>query len=329
MGKTAQTGKAVEILEGCRRVAILGHQFPDGDAIGSVLALGMMLKARGYDVQASWPDPFEIPLKYSFLPGMELLVEPGDVDFDGRVVIALDCAKAERLEELMQQAMRRPLINIDHHPDNTLFGEANIIEEDASATAQIIYSLIPAFGLVLDREAAVCLYTGLVTDSGRFQFSNTTSATLRIAGALIAAGVEPHWIYTNVYQSDSLAYLKLSGEVLCRAVYDPDLGLMYGYLSQEELKRFNVDMNETEDLIDHLRALRGHKIVALFKQLANGSVRVSLRSRIDIDIGSIARKLGGGGHRVAAGYTSSKKGVEEALAELKGEIVAGQGPGNR
>jgi phosphoesterase RecJ-like protein len=124
-------------------------------------------------------------------------------------------------------------------------------------------------------------------------------------------------VYENVYQSDSLNYLRLSGEVLCSSVYEADLGLIYGYVSQADLESFGVRMNETEDLIDNLRTLRGHHIVALFKEQPDGRVRVSLRSRSDVDIGTLARSFGGGGHRVAAGYTSSRNGFGEALDELK------------
>jgi phosphoesterase RecJ-like protein len=244
--------------------------------------------------------------------------------------MAMDCANAGRLEELEEGALERPILNIDHHPDNSLFGTCNIVRQDASATSQLVFELAPGLGFEVDRDVAICLYTGLVTDTGRFQFSNTTARTLRIAADLVEAGVEPHLVFENVYQDDSLPYLRLSGEMLCRAVYEPDIGLVYGTLSQADLRRCGVLMTETEDLIDYLRALRGHRVVALFKEMRDGGVRVSLRSRKDTDIGSIARKLGGGGHRVAAGYTSSKGDFAGALSELRDEIIeAIRGPGGR
>jgi phosphoesterase RecJ-like protein len=322
MAKTADLEKAAGVIRGNDRALVIGHQFPDGDAIGSVLGMGLMLRSAGFEIQASWPEPFEIPEKYSFLPGTELLVKPAAVDIDAQVAFALDCANAGRLEELKERALAVPLINMDHHPDNSLFGTANIVEPTCSATAEIVYDASKAFGFDIDRDIATCLYTGIVTDTGRFQFSNTTSTTLRVAAELVDRGVEPNNVYENVYQSDSLPYLRLSGEVMGSAVYDCDLGLIHGYLSQADLARHGVKMNETEDLIDNLRALRGHKVVALFKQQADGTIRVSLRSRKEVDIGSVARSLGGGGHRVAAGYTSSATEIDEALAELKGEIIA-------
>ena len=329
MEMKAQIDKAAAIVKAGRSAVVLGHQFPDGDAIGSVLGLGLMLRRAGYDVQASWAEPFDMPEKYSFLPGMELLRGPADVDFAGSIAFALDCANEKRLEELKDKALAVTLVNIDHHPDNTQFGEVNLTDPVASSTSQIVCSLAGPFGLGIDPEVATCLYTGLVTDTGRFQFSNVSSETLRIAAGLIDCGANPHSVYENVYQSDSLNYIRLSGEVLCRSIYDCDLGLIYGYVSQEDLKTFGVRMNETEDLIDGLRTLRGHRIVALFKAQPDGRVRVSLRSRADVDIGSLARSFGGGGHRVAAGYTSSKENIDDALGELKEKIIAdGLGPDN-
>jgi phosphoesterase RecJ-like protein len=322
MVKTAQFEEAGRLITENRSMLVLCHQYPDGDAIGSVLALSMMLKAAGKEVQASWPEPFDIPEKYRFLPGMELLVRPKDISWEVGLTIVLDCANARRLDDLEERSLAGPAINIDHHPDNTLFATANIVDSQASATSEIVYRAAGPFGLSLDKDIAVCLYTGIVTDTGRFQFSNTTFETLRIAGDLVELGVKPHVIYHSVYQSDSLEYLRLSGEVLCRAVYDCELGLIYGYVSRQDLASFGVKMNETEDLIDNLRALRGHRVAALLKELPEGNVRVSLRSRVDVDIGSVARRLGGGGHKVAAGYTSEKRSISEAVAELKGEIIA-------
>ena len=330
MEMKAQIDKTAAIVKAGRSAVVLGHQFPDGDAIGSVLGLGLMLRGAGYTVQASWAEPFDMPEKYAFLPGMAMLRRPAEVDFGGSIAFALDCANEKRLEELKEKALSVTLLNIDHHPDNTQFGAVNLTDPQASSTSQIVCSLAGPFGLGIDADVATCLYTGLVTDTGRFQFSNVSSETLRIAAGLIDCGVDPHAVYENVYQSDSLNYLRLSGEVMCRSVYERDLGLIYGYVSQGDLESFGVRMNETEDLIDDLRTLRGHRIVALFKEQPDGRVRVSLRSRSDVDIGSLARSFGGGGHRVAAGYTSSKDNIGDALGELKEKIIAsGLGPDNR
>lgn len=320
--KRHEVGRANRLIEESDSVVVLSHQNPDGDAFGSVLGLGLMLRGAGLNVKASWPDPVELPLKYEFLPGKELLVSPADLRLDD-LVIAVDCASAGRLGELEDAVLEVDhIINIDHHPDNSLFGAVNLVDATASATTEILYEEAGDLGLEMDRDIAVCLYTGLVTDTGRFQFSNTSAETFRIASELVEMGADPNRLYEEIFQGDTLSYMRLTGEMVSRAVFEPETGLVHVFMPQEELRRFGVEMNETEDLIDSLRTLRGHRIAALFKEQDDGRIRVSLRSRSDTDIGTVARSLGGGGHRAAAGYTSEKGSFEEALQELKGEIVA-------
>ncbi|MBN2169030.1 MAG: bifunctional oligoribonuclease/PAP phosphatase NrnA [Actinobacteria bacterium] len=318
------------LIKGSESVVILGHQYPDGDAIGSVLGLGLMLRDLGKIVEVSWPEPFEVPGKLSFLPGLDMMVSPDKLEPED-LIVTVDCASRERLPDF-HKILRGGfnVINIDHHTDNTMFGTVNIVDKEGAATAEIIYLIHKDLGLELTKDAAVCFYTGILTDTGKFQFNNTSGETLKVASELAEAGVVPSWIYENVYQSDSLNYLLFTGDALSRCVLEEDLGLTYIFVSQENLKRFGVRMSETEDMIDNLRALKTHRIAALFKELENGTIRVSLRSKNDIDIGSVARKLGGGGHRVAAGYTSSQKGFENTLKELRREIVeAGWDTDNR
>jgi phosphoesterase RecJ-like protein len=323
-----EIARAAEIISGSDELVIFGHQFPDGDAIGSILGLALMLEHAGHRIQASWPEPFDPPAKYDFLPGQSMLRRPGELERAG-AAIALDCANAGRLEELQDIALAAAgLVNIDHHPDNSMFGDANLVDQRCAATAQIIYEHAAELGARLDRDSALCLYTGIVTDTGRFQYSNTLAGTFDAAAAMVRMGVEPNFVFASVYQNDSMSYLRLSGAVLSGAVYDEPLGLVYAAVRREDLARFGVAMNETEDLVDSLRALRGHRVAALFKELSDGTVRVSLRSRADTDIGSLARRMGGGGHRVAAGYTSSARCVDAAIDELREEL-GGRGAGAR
>ncbi len=323
-----ELNRAAELLASSEPVMIFGHEWPDGDAIGAVLGLGIALAEKGKRVQMSWPGPLEMPQKYQFLPEIEKLVASRELRPEG-IAIAVDCATEDRLKELKEVAFAAGgLINIDHHPDNTRFGSVNLVDETAAATCEILYAICEKLGFAVGYEAALCLYTGIVTDTGRFQFSNTTAGTLATASGILSKGVKPNFVYENVYQSNSLAYIRLTGEVLTRAVYDEDLSFVYGWIKQEDLKKFGVRLYETEDLIDDLRALKGHVIAAVFKEQPSGAIRVSVRSRLECDIGSIARKLGGGGHRVAAGYTSARGTLEEAVEELKGEIIASGRSGN-
>lgn len=314
--------KAASLINGHRSAVVLGHEHPDGDAIGSSLGLGLMLENVGYRVCASWPEPFKIPHKFQFLPGMRMLARSEEMPEDG-IVITVDCANLDRLEAFKPAILSADaVINIDHHPDNSRFGAVNIVDPAAAATAEILYLAAQNMGLKVGLESAVCLYTGIVTDTGKFQFANTTATTLRAASEMVSMGVDVNEIYCNIYQSDSLAYIRLAGRILEGAAFQEDIGLIYVGVTREELDKSGVNMEETEDLIDGLRALRGHSVAAVFKEIRDGRIRVSLRSRNDMDIGSVARRLGGGGHMVAAGYTSTTRSMEEAVAELREELIA-------
>lgn len=315
---------AASLIKGHSSAVVLGHEHPDGDAIGSSLGLGLMLEDVGYRVRVSWPQPFSLPHKFQFLPGMRMLARPEELPEDG-IVFTVDCANLDRLEVFKPAILSADaVINIDHHPDNSRFGAVNIVNPAAAATAEILYLAAGDLGLSVDPEAAVCLYTGIVTDTGKFQFANTTATTLQAASDMVGMGVDISEIYGNVYQSDSLAYIRLAGRILEGAVFHEDVGLIYVCVTREELEKSGVNMEETEDLIDGLRALRGHNVAAVFKEIRDGRIRVSLRSRNDLDIGSVARRLGGGGHMVAAGYTSKARSMDEAVAELRGELIAGE-----
>lgn len=319
--EASEVRRAAEIIASRESALLVAHQNPDGDAVGSLLGLSIMLEKEGYSVEATWPGPFKMPGKYEFLPGAGFL-RPPEVVSREELVITLDCANVDRLQELEPIVSdARDVINIDHHPDNSDFGTVNLVDEGASATAEILYLNAGELGIEVGLDSAICLYTGIVTDTGRFQFSNTTATTLRAAGEMVGMGVDPYKVFENVYQGDSMAYIRLSGKVMGSAVYDGEIGLVRAYLNQADLSEYGVEMEETEDLIDSIRSLKGHRIAALFKELTNGKIRVSLRSRRDVDIGSVARMLGGGGHKVAAGYTSDKGGFEEAYEELREVII--------
>ena len=308
--------RAAAALREERAIAMASHVNPDGDSLGSLLALAMALARAGKEVYPALPEPWKFPPQYFFLPGRELLLDPSRLAGDTRVFIALDCSNAERLGELQGAAQASPLlINIDHHEDNRHFGGINVVDKEASSTCEIVYRLMEEAGMRPTAQEATCLYTGLVADTGRFRHRNTSALAFHVAGDLVRAGADIFRVAEELYESQSLPYTRLLGRALQRAEVMESHALAYSYITRRDLTETGATLPETEDMIDHLRALRGTRVVALFKELPDGKVRVSLRSRDGFEVGPIARLLGGGGHALAAGYTSEED-IEGSLAGL-------------
>jgi phosphoesterase RecJ-like protein len=310
---------AVAALASAREVSVACHLNPDGDALGSLLASALGLRARGATVRASWDDAVvELPPAYAFLPGGELLV-PVDELPPADVFLALDCGAADRLGRLEDPARASAtLINVDHHPGNDDFGTHNVVVTSASSTAELVLLLLHDVGVELDRDIATCLYVGLVTDTGRFQYSNSSPETLRMAADLLALGVPATRIAEDVFESAPFGFLKLSGRVLERACLVAEARFVYSWVGLADLAETGVEMRETDKLIDLVRATRDADVAALFKEQPGGGFRVSLRSR-GPSVGAIARERGGGGHELAAGFTADD--VEGAVADIVGALV--------
>ncbi|MGQ9475870.1 MAG: DHH family phosphoesterase [Actinomycetota bacterium] len=303
-------------MEECAVVCISSHVNPDGDGLGSLLGLTLVLQELGKTVYSALPRPEQYPPQYLFLPGRPLLLRPEELPEGADLFVALDCSNLERLEGLKSRAQGAgTLVNIDHHEDNRLFGDLNLVDPGASSTCELVFRVARAAGWRLTPEVATCLYTGLVTDTGRFRHHNTTPEALAVASELAREGADLPLISREVYESQSLSYTRLMGRALERAQVLEDLGLVYSYITQRDLVETGASLPETEDLIDHLRTVRGTRVAALLKELEDGRVRVSLRSRDGSEVGPVARALGGGGHANAAGYTSDQ-GIEGSLASL-------------
>ncbi len=297
----------IGILISAQEVALTSHVNPDGDSIGALLGLAITMAGQGKRVYAAIPGKGVLPPQYGFMPGRDLMISPTAFPESGPVFVALDCGNLERLDNLKDTALRAErFINIDHHVDNTRFAELNLVRPESSSTSEIVYSLLKQAAIPVKPEAALSLYVGLMTDSGRFQHDNTNPATFQAAAELVALGANPHLAAHEVYENQSFEYLRLIGRTLARAEFNPDLRMVHSYVSQQDLAETGALMEETEDLIDLLRIARGTRIAVLLKQLEDGKVRVSLRSSDDMDIAWIARKHGGGGHARAAGFTSSQ-----------------------
>jgi phosphoesterase RecJ-like protein len=314
--------EAARILAEAEEVALACHINPDPDAAGSMLGLARYLAERGKAVVASWGnEPFTRPRFIEALPGSELIIEPKSFPRKPAVLVTLDTASSDRLGTLVGVLPGAgTVICIDHHVTNEGFGTIDLIEPHASSTAEVVYRLIQAMGGGLSPDSATCLYAGIVTDTGRFQYEATTPETLRVAADLREAAFDHARLAQALFEDSSLASLKLLAKALDRIVHVPEASLVWTYLTQADLDGGSASMQETDDMIDVIRTAREADVAAIAKQQRDGGFKMSLRSRGGHDVGSVAAALGGGGHRLAAGYTS-KAGLEETMAELVRQLA--------
>jgi bifunctional oligoribonuclease and PAP phosphatase NrnA len=312
--------RVASALRGAKRVALACHEKPDGDAVGSLLALSLVLRRLGAETYPTWSAAsVEAVAPYAWLPGKDHLVQVSDIPSDVPVFVAIDCGAAERLGELEEIARRAPcLINIDHHPGNDEFAHLNVVEPSASSTAELVASLAAALGVELDQDIATCLYVGIVTDTGRFQYTNSSPHTLRLAATLLEHGVPAPTIAQELFESAPFGLLKLVGRLLERATLYEEERFVYSWLQRADLDETGVTPQETDGLIDAIRSTRAADVAALFKQQLDGSYRVSLRSKSP-SVGVIARARGGGGHELAAGFTADD--VEGTAEEIRAHLA--------
>lgn len=310
---------AVDALASARSVAIACHVNPDGDALGSLFGASLGLRSLGKQTWATWPaSPIEIPPGYTFLPGSDALVAPVDLP-EAEAYLALDCGAGDRLGVVEDKFRGAPVsINVDHHPGNDRFAKFNLVVEGASSTAELVTRLLQDLEVRIDRDIAICLYTGIVTDTGNFQYSNASPQTLRLAADLLDFDVPKTEIAQHVYGTAPYGFLRLAGRVLDRAELKVDERFIYSIVTREDLKAAEVQMEETDGLIDLLRSTRDADVAAIFKEQADGRFRVSMRAKVGGNVGAIARANGGGGHDLAAGFTTTD--VESAVADIAARL---------
>jgi len=321
---TTDLEKAAETIRSHERFLITTHENPDGDALGSVLAVKLALDAMGKDAVMYLYGDTPLPAEYGFMELDDLRRELPD-DTSERVLLALDCANESRLgrEPLLDSALL--VVDIDHHHDNTQFGHINVIVPDASSTGEIVRDLLALLDVELTPAIAEALYIALVTDTGRFQYTNTTPRALRLAAELVEAGANLHRVFQGVYESVEFAKLKLLARALERAeIYDGGR-LVIADLRREDFLEVGAVEPYAEGIIDYLRAVEGADMAVLIREpptRGGPKHRVSLRSRSDeLDVSTIARKAGGGGHRQAAGF-SSELPLDELIAFIRAEFAA-------
>ena len=323
--RTADLDAVADTIRSHDRFLITTHENPDGDALGSVLAMRFALDQLGKDGYLYLSGAIPLPPEYAFMNLSELSRELPD-DAGERVLLALDCANARRLGPDPAFVENAPLVvDVDHHHDNTNFGHINLIVPDASSTGEILYDLFRELGVTVTPDIAEALYIALVTDTGRFQYTNTTPKALRIAAELVEAGANVHQVFQDVYENVAFAKLKLLARALEKARVYEGGRLIVADLERSDFAAAGAEEPFAEGIIDYLRAVEGAEIVALIREppTQNGPTRrVSLRTRgSGVDVSAIARKSGGGGHPQAAGF-SSEDSPDEIVDFIRREFLA-------
>jgi len=308
--------RAAELVARAPSLALACHAAPDGDALGSMLALQHLALGAGKQAVASWPEPFVVGPHYSFLPGLDGVTKPADFPPAPDVMITFDCGSLDRLGELAEPAKAAgELVVIDHHATNDGYGTVNCVDPRAAASAVVVRRLLDPLGWPLDRTAALCLYAALVCDTGRFQYDNTTPDVFSLARELAAFDLPIAAMNRQLFEEHRLAYLRLAGSALERAEFDPDRRFVAAWVTAADLARHGVDIDETEGLIDLVRRTSEADVSCVLKETPEGT-KVSLRAVSGVDVGKVATSFGGGGHRAAAGFTSDRP-VPEVLAAIR------------
>ena len=318
---------AVGLLSGADSVALACHVAPDGDALGSMLGLGAALRGLGKEVVASWGgEPFAVPAAYSFLPAQDLLVPAARFPAAPSLLVTLDTGSPDRLGSLADRlGSAACTVVVDHHVSNTRYGTVNLVDASAAATAVLVERLVLRLGAPLTPDVAVALYTGLVTDTGSFKYSATTPAVHELAARLLATGIRPDLISRVIYDTAPFAYLGLLGGVAARAELEQTavggLGLVWSTVPAEALAAAGLGLADVEGVIDVVRTAQEAEVAVVLKaDPLEGGWKVSTRSKGAVDVGRVCTALGGGGHRFAAGYSSTRT-ADDVLAELRAALA--------
>jgi bifunctional oligoribonuclease and PAP phosphatase NrnA len=305
------------------KIQLICHVNPDGDALGSMLGFALGLRRLGFTrLRATFPGPFELPEPYQTLPGRDLLVPDDQAFGDADLVMTFDVAAESRLGALVELLPPAPcVVVLDHHASNTGFGRINLVDPRAAATSVVAEGLLSRLGVALDAEIAECLYVALSTDTGSFKFDMTTPAVHELAARLIETGISPGAISRRIFDTRPFGAIKLVGEVLGRAALDPTAaggrGMVWTYATLADLERHGQRPYVLDTLIDPVRSVAEADVAVIVKELAAGEWAVSLRSKGAVDVSRVATAFGGGGHRLAAGFTGHGTPGEVVVAVRK------------
>jgi len=311
---------AATLVDAARDVTLVAHVNPDADALGSALALGLVLQRRGATVRVTFADPAEVPESLRALDVAGLLVVPEEVPAAPELLIALDTAGPGRLGSLagrMQTA--GAVLVIDHHATNDRFGTHNLVDEGAEATVVLVLRLLDELGVELDEPVARCIYAGLVTDTSCFRRAD--GGTHALAARLLAAGVDPDATTRTLLDTHPYRWLGMLGSVLSRAGLEPaaarGLGLVHVMIRLADADGLGAE--ELDSVVDIVRTTAEAEVAAVLKEVAPQEWSVSLRAKRRLDVSAAAHALGGGGHRLAAGFSASGA-PEDVLAVLRGAL---------
>ncbi|MCR6545897.1 DHH family phosphoesterase [Dehalobacterium formicoaceticum] len=298
-----QLSEILGLIRSHDSILITAHVLPDGDSIGSLTGFGLALEAAGKKVEMVMQDP--VPAMYRFLRGTEKISLPHQLGSIPKLVIFLDCTDRSRAgvdwsEPYLQDV---PSINIDHHVSNSFFASYNLVDPQAAATAEIVYTLVRELSIAISADIASALYTGIVMDTGSFQYESTTPHTLKTAAALLEQGVQLSCIKEHLYEQKSLKNYHLLAEAIGNISFAADGKIAWTYLDQAVMKRLQAKAEDCEGIVSYPISLANVKIGLFFRELTNGEVKVGLRCRTGFDVNKIAHSFGGGGHQLAAGCT--------------------------
>ena len=297
-------------------ILITGHINPDGDAIGSALALKLLLTSMNIEATVSFDITGDLPSNLDHLP-YKLITTPSEKRY--KTVYILDCDNSSTYGNLeLLELNSENVVVFDHHIDPT-FGDLQMIDPNAASTTQVLYRIFKDEELEISKEIADCLMTGLITDTGRFQYSNTDAEVFTIAADLMSLGANLSLISEKIYGSIELNALKLQSAVIDRLELDQDLRFIYSIVYQDDYKKFNTTSSETDSLIDVVRLAKESNIALLLKEQNDGTFKGSLRSRTDFNVQQLASFFDGGGHKAASGF-SSNLSIDEIIKNVKNEI---------
>jgi phosphoesterase RecJ-like protein len=319
--------RVLDEIRSAERFLLTTHESPDGDALGSLLALHHILGRLGKDsIMFLAAKEFPLPVEYRFLP-LEEVFHEAPADLVDRVLVFLDCGNIDRMPVEWLQRGDAHVLNLDHHHDNTHFGTVNLVDTEASSTAEIVYEVSKHLGVELTPEIAGALYVGLVTDTGRFMYENTDARAHRMAAELIEAGVDVNDTYRRLYERVPIEKLRLVSRALEKVETVEGGALAITYITGDDYRTTGASDVLTEGIIDHLRALEGAAVAAVVRDRTDGGDgerKVSLRSvNGGVDVSRIARQKGGGGHARAAGFSTDLTYpdlVEFLSAEVRAQL---------